>query len=145
MSNTATTLGVEAVNKARQTEVSDKAQRLIKLILDNNKAVKCLEGQIAEEQKALAAIAEDVVTQQVVLGTEFTPPLNPNQATILEAIKKINESRQASIALKGTGHANNVLRMQETIKCTEKNNEDLRKQLGELAIDVVTVSAVAGQ
>jgi len=142
--NQATTLGVEAVNKTRQTEVLNKAQSLINSILTNNKSIKCYESQIVDQQKALAALADDVVTQAAVLGAEFSAPLNPNQLTIVEAIKKTNDARQATVAMNGQHHTNEVLRLQAAIKMANKSNDELRKQLSELAVDVVTVSAVAG-
>jgi len=144
MSNTAAVLGVEAVNKVRQADVLAKAQSLINGILANNKAIKCYKETIAEEQKKLAAIADDVVTQASIMGTEFSAPLNPNQLTIVDAIKKINEARQASIALNGQHHSNQILSKQEAIKVIEKSNEDLRKHLSELGVDVVTLTTVVG-
>ena len=144
MSNQATMAGIEAVNKNRQTEVSNKAQSLISLILSNRKSVKGYNVQIEDEQKKLAAIADDVVTQQLVLGTEFSAPLNPNQVTIVDAIKKINDAKQESVRLNSQHHTNNILRIQSTIKEIEKSTADLVKQLNELSTDVVTVSMVTG-
>jgi len=144
MSNQATMAGIEAVNKNRQTEVSNKAQSLISMILSNRKSVKGYNVQIEDEQKKLAAIADDVVTQQLVLGTEFSAPLNPNQVTIVDAIKKINDAKQESVRLNSQHHTNNILRIQATIKEIEKSTADLVKQLNELSTDVVTVSMVTG-
>lgn len=144
MSNQATVLGVDAVNKVRQSEVLAKATSLINGILANNKTIKCYKECIVEERKKLAAIADDVVTVASIMGTEFSTPLNPNQQTIADAIKKINEQRQATIALNGQHHSNQILIKQDGIKMIEKSNEELRKQLAELGVDVVTLTAVAG-
>jgi hypothetical protein len=142
MSNQATVAGVDAVNKARQTEVLNKAQSLINGILGNNRTIKDCQVRIVEQQKCLAEIADDVVTQAGVLGADFSAPLNPNQQTIVEAIKKVNDARQATVALNGQHHTNEVLRLQGAIKVANKSNEDLRKQLSELSADVVTVGTV---
>jgi hypothetical protein len=120
-----------------------KAQSLINGILANNKTIKCYNECIAESQKHLAAMAEDVVTQVVVLGTEFAAPLNINQQTIVEAIKKINEAKQAAVALNAQHYTNQVLSKQEAIKAIKNSNDGLRNQLAELAVDVVTVAQVA--
>ena len=136
--------GVDAVNKARQSEVLAKAQTLINGIIQNNRSIKEYNEHIAGEQKRLKEIADDVVTQEVVLGAEFAAPLNPNQVTIVEAIKKINEARQGTIALNGQHISNQILRSQDAIKLANKSNDELRKQLSELSVDVVTVTTVAG-
>ncbi len=144
MSNQATVAGVDAVNKARQAEVLAKAQSLINGIVGNNGRIKEHNEQIVYHQGVLKEMAEDVVTQKSVLGADFTGPLNPNQATIAEAIKKINEAKQASVSLNAQHQTNAVLREQAAIKLLENSNADLRNQLNELAVDVVTITTVAG-
>lgn len=117
---------------------------LINSITSTQKSIKSYEDAIAAERKLLAAVADDVVTQASVLGTEFTPPLNPNQATIAEAIKKTNDVRQESVKLKGQAHINAIKRAQETVEALNKNVAEYRKQLGELSVEVITETQVTG-
>lgn len=142
--NNATTLGIQAVNKVRQSQVEAKASDLINRILANQKSIKGYQEQIVAEQKLLGAIADDVITQKDAIGSEFTPPLNPNQATILEVIKKMNEARQSSISLSSQTHINRIEQSKATIVNLEKQIAEWRKMLSELAVEVVTVEGITG-
>lgn len=142
MSNIATTAGIAAVNKGRQIEVESKAQCLINRILGNQKSIVSYGESIAIEREDLAKIAGDVITQQSVMGAAFTGDLNPNQVTIANAIKKLNDAKQEQIALASQIIINRITNHQLTIAALEKQNEEYRKQLGELSADVVTETQV---
>lgn len=140
--NQATALGINAVNKARQSTVEAEAQVLINAILANNKSIKSYQKSISDEQVKLNELALDVVDQRGVLGLEFGTPLNPNQVTIVNAIKKINDARQESVSVVSQGHINRIKQYEATIAALNKSNDETRKKLTELAVDVVSIESV---
>jgi len=140
--NNAVKLGVEAFNKANQAVVEQQAVALIRQI-------RCNQGYIAANEKSIDGIkkqhdelAEDVVTQKRVLGTEFTGPLNPNQQTIVNAIKALNDANQEAVKVNSQGFINSIKSLENTNASYRKSNEELMKQLNALSVDVVTVEAV---
>lgn len=142
--NNATVLGINAHNAAKQKEVELKAMSLINQILGNQKSIKSYEKQIADEQVKLNELALDVVDQNSVIRAEFGTPLNQNQQTILNAIKKLNDARQESVSLTSQGHINRIKGYQDTIKNLNTQIAGWRKELGELAVEVATVEGIVG-
>ncbi len=146
MSNTnqATVLGINAFNAGKQAEVEAKAKQLIGLILGNQKSIKCYGVQIKEVQVSLNELALDVVDQNTVVGAEFSTPLNPNQVTILNSIKKLNDERQASVSVQSQGHINRIKGYQATIAALNKQITEWREELSKLAADTATVEGITG-
>lgn len=144
MNTNATTLGVEAVNKVRQGQVEDKAVRIINQILDNQKSIAAYQKSIEANQAGIRELSLDVVSQTSVIGAEFSTPLNANQVTIANAIKKINDARQSGVELKSQVFVNRIEADRAQIAAFEKSNSELRKALAELAVDVVTVESISG-
>lgn len=143
--NQATVLGINAVNKSRQADVESKAQNLIGQILGNQKTIKSYDALVTEEKVKLNELALDVIDQRTVVGSEFGTPLNPNQVTILNAIKKLNDARQESVSIVSQGHINKIKGYEATIKNLNTQVDGWRKQLAELAAEVVTPEQVVGQ
>lgn len=142
--NSATTLGLDAVNKARQASVVATATSLIGMIVGNQKSIANYSKNITAEQEMLKALALDVVTQKSAMGTEFTGTLNENQKTILEAIKAHNDAKQGAVSLQSQRHINNIKANEANIALLENQIGDWRKQLSELSVDVVTPASVVG-
>lgn len=142
--NNATVLGLNAFNAAKQKDVENRAANLIAQILSNQRTVKGYEKNITEEQVKLNELALDVVDQTTVIGAEFSTPLNPNQQTILNAIKKLNDARQETVSLQSQAHINRIKGYQDTIKNLNTQISEWRKQLAELAVDVTTIANITG-
>lgn len=142
--NEATQAGLDAVNKSRQMAVAAQAECLINRISANRKGIQGYQDQIAVEQKKNADLSNDLVTQKSVLGYEFTGTLNPNQVTILNAIKKINESRQEQVSLQFQKNSNVIDNHLKTIAALTGEINEWVKQLNALSVDVVTAAQVTG-
>lgn len=143
--NTATQIGIDAVNKSRQSAVEGKASLLIQSILQNRNSIKvCEEGQKLDKE-ALKKLSLDVITQQQVLGTEFSAPLNANQQTIANVIAKMNDANARSIELTSQQIINRIKASDEKIASISKNISSALEELAKLAVDVVTLDQVAAQ
>lgn len=140
--NTAIGLGVSAFNQAKQNEVEQKAKGLVALIIGAQKAIKDNEEFIKTEQDCLLKLADDAVTQASVIGTQWTGELNPNQVTIVNAIKKLNDDKQDQVKLLSQKHVNKIDLYRSTIKGLNDSIVDYRKQLTELSVDVATVESI---
>ena len=142
MSNNAVNLGVNAYNAAQQAVVEEKAKGLISLIVSSQKSLKDYDGFIKLEQESLQKLADDAVTQSSVIGTQWTGELNPNQVTIVNAIKKLNDDKQDQVKLLSQKHINKIEGYRSTVKGINETIADLRKQLNELGVSAVTVESV---
>lgn len=145
MSNTsAAVLGLNAYNLSKQKEVEAKASSLITSILANRKSIKGYEKQIADEQAKVQELSLDEITQQSILGAELNAPLNQNQQTILNVIKKMNDDKQESVKLASQGHINRIKGYEQTIANLKVQIKESLKQLSELGADVATIESVVG-
>jgi SMC interacting uncharacterized protein involved in chromosome segregation len=142
--NTATQVGLAAVNQSRQNEVEAKASNLINSILKSRNHIKVYRDHIETERKVLAEIGNDVITQDGVMGTEFPVELNANQVTILNVIKKLNDAKQEQVSLRSQKHINAINSYQDTIGNLNKQIAEWNKQLAELSVEVVTEAEIAG-
>lgn len=143
--NTVANLGVSAINKARQADVEAKAMRLINLIDGNQKSIKCINERTAGFQAEHQKLAEDVVKQEDVLATPISgATLNPNQVTILNAIRKINDSKQEHVSLQSQGLINKIDANNKQVAGLNKQIGEWREELSKLSVDVIDAEVVLG-
>ena len=142
--NNATVLGINAHNEQRSKQAVGKAQTLIANILTCQANIKGNESAIAEEQKRLAAIADDMVTLKGVVGYEFSGELNMNQITIAKAVEEANKVRQDNVRVQTQAIVNRIDSYQKAIKANNECIEKNRKELSEIAADTVTVAQIVG-
>lgn len=143
--NTATQIGIAAVNQSKQKNVEIVAVGLINAITGNLTTIKSYDAIIKAEQEKMAALALDVVTQGLVMGAEMTGTLNANQVTIAAAIAKVNEGRQESVSFQSQSIINKIEAYNSTKKNLNIQIAEWRKQLSELVVDVVDAATVVGE
>lgn len=140
--NTATTLGIDAVNKARLSEVEGKAKLLVSSILANRASIKVHDETIKSNKEALAKLEVDLIKQTDVLDHEMSAPLNVNQQVIANVIAKMNEANTERVRLNSQSYINRITAAEKSIK---ELNELITKQvedLNKLEADVVTAAQV---
>lgn len=142
--NTVTTNAIAGVNKDKQAQVVDQAQAKITYILKEQGSIKGYQENIKVHQEALAKLADDVLTADMVFGRPASLSPSISEATILTAIAKRNEEQQKRIEQNGKAHVASIDGYNASIKGCNDRITKLREELNALATDVVTEAQVLG-
>lgn len=140
--NTATTLGLDAINKSRQAMVESEAKQIIDLILLKRKGIKVHQDTIKLEQESLEKLANDVILQRDVLGREYTGTLNVNQVTIAKVIAAMNDANTKKVELVSQSHLNRIDHARKQIASLEKEIAEWIGKMEKLEADVITLDQV---
>ncbi len=144
MNTNITTQAVAAVNKQKTDALVEIVMGKMVYIGKEQEKIKGYEKAIAEFQKTLVAMADDVLKPEDVLGRGASMNPTPNEVTILEAIKKRNEEKAASIAANSKSNVATIDGFRNSIKGCEGRIADIRKEIDALTVEEVTVASVLG-
>lgn len=144
MNNATIQRGVDAFNEALQQDVEAKVVSFIRSIKTEQAAVKGYEVSIELLRKEAQAVIDDVITDVSVMGSRVEVTGNPNAQTFVNAIAKINATRQANVTAQTERITARITELQSNIKACNKRIAEVQSEAAKLAAATVTVTDVMG-
>lgn len=144
MNNATIQRGVDAFNEAQQNAVEAKVVAFIRSINSEKSQIKTYEDNIELLRKEAQAVIDDVITDVSVMGSRVEVAGNPNAQTFVNAIAKINATRQANVTAQTERITARITELQNNIKACNKRIAEVQVEAAKLAAATVTVTDVMG-
>lgn len=135
--------GVQAFNEQKLEEAKGKVMSAIRGIQTEQSKIADFNRAIEGVRADLKNVEEDVITDESVMGRPIDGT-SPSGATMIAAIKGLNDAKQANVKAQTLALTNRITDMQKGIKGCNERIAAIKADVAKLETENATVTQVMG-